>query len=215
MSAVRDHARRAELIAFCFAKRALLQTALRLTLAVCFVSRRALSACGTVAPDTGKAQLVTKHMAGHTHQEVLDRHLCVPSEDLRPQNFQVFVRLAFEAGSLSSVSGTLTPSSTVTGQDGSYAGTSMPVEHPPACFACKVELRDVPLRNWWDRLGLNPGIHSERLVGDTPANLSSFTRRQQKMNKQMLKLIVRDAITALTIGLVVGFAVATIYIVLR
>ncbi len=35
------------------------------------------------------------------------------------------------------------------------------------------------------------------------------------MNKQTLKMTVRDAVTALIIGVVVGFAVATIYIVLR
>ncbi len=35
------------------------------------------------------------------------------------------------------------------------------------------------------------------------------------MNKQVWKMITRDATTALIVGLVVGFAVATIYIVLR
>lgn len=39
--------------------------------------------------------------------------------------------------------------------------------------------------------------------------------KETQMNKQVWKTIVRDAITALTIGVVVGFAVATIYIVLR
>ena len=35
------------------------------------------------------------------------------------------------------------------------------------------------------------------------------------MNKQVWKMIARDAITATIVGLVVGFAVGTIYIVLR